>query len=118
MPDACSLIDDEEISAVMGWEVDPGEAESTPEDASSCRFKTVPGPSTSTSYDAPERLYGSVLIAMSHANPGEFDEFEGLLGDEAEPGRARCPEALTPETAADLRRGVAASKPRGILRLS
>lgn len=88
VPDACSVFDVEEISAAIGREVGPGAPESTPEDSSSCRFETVPGLSTSTSYDdpvVPETALGSVTISTARSSAEEFDEFEALLADEAEP---------------------------------
>lgn len=87
VPDACSLFDVEEISAAIGREVGPGEPETTPDDASSCRFETLTGISTSSTYDdpvIPEIALGSVTISTARSTAEEFDEFEELLGAEAE----------------------------------
>ena len=87
VPDACSLFDVEEISAAIGREVGPGEPENTPDDASSCRFETLVGLSTSTTYDDPaiaESFLGSVTVSTARSSAEEFDELEEMLGDEAE----------------------------------
>lgn len=86
-PDACSLFDVREVSTAVGREVGPGEPEPTPEGGSSCRFETLPGLSTSTSYDdpvVPGTAFGSVTISTAGTDADEFDEFEGMLGAEAE----------------------------------
>lgn len=87
VPDACSLLDVEEISAAIGREVGPGEPQPTAEVGSSCRFETLTGMSTSTTYDdpvVPETAPGSVTISTARSSAEEFDEFEALVGDEAE----------------------------------
>lgn len=87
VPDACGLLDVEEISATIGREVGPGEPETTADVGSSCRFEILTGMSTSTTYDdpvIPETSLGSVTISTAPSGTEEFDEFEELVGDEAE----------------------------------
>ena len=83
VPDACSLLDVDEISGALGREVGPGEAQAP----SSCRFETILGMSTSTTYDdplIPETALASVTITTAPSSAEEFDEFEAMVGDEAE----------------------------------
>ena len=87
IPDACILLDVDEISAVIGREVAPGQPETTPEDASSCRFETLTGTATSVTYEDPailETALGSVTISTAPSGVEEFDELEALVGEEAE----------------------------------
>lgn len=87
VPDACGLLDVEEISATIGREVGPGEPQSSADVGSSCRFETLTGMSTTTTYDdpvIPETVLASVTISTAPSDAKEFDELEAMVGDEGE----------------------------------
>lgn len=87
IPDACTLFDVEEVSTALGRQVGPGEPETTPEGFFTCRFDTLTGMETSTTYDDPaiaESFLARVTISTGPSSAEEFDEFEALTGDEAD----------------------------------
>ena len=87
IPDACTFLDREEISAAIGRELREGESESAVEGTSECRFETATEMEASTTYDdpvIPETTLGSVTISTHPADPEEFDAFQESLGSEAE----------------------------------
>lgn len=87
IPDACAFLDREEISAVIGRELQEGELESAVEGMSECRFETATGLEASTTYDdpvIPETALGSVTISTHPSDSEEFDAFQESLGSEAE----------------------------------
>lgn len=87
IPDACTFIDREEISAAIGRELEEGEPRSTASGASECEFETALGMDASTSYPdpvVPETTLASVLVSTHQSSPEEFDAFRDTIGDEAE----------------------------------
>lgn len=87
VPDACTFLDREGISAAIGRELQEGEPQPTAGGASECRFETALGMEASTSYEdpvVPETASASVVINTHPSNAEEFDLFQESLGSEAE----------------------------------
>lgn len=87
IPDACTFLRRDEVSAAIGRDLQEGEPQSTVDGASECRFETALGLKASTEYDdsvIPETALGSVTVNTHPSDPEEFDAFQESLGPEAE----------------------------------